>query len=84
MILKRDNVERIIENETTAKAMIEKGWEEVEIVAERDLSKFKVPDLKALCDEKGIEYESNAKKDVLIALLDSYDKENGLEEDATD
>ena len=30
MILKRDNVERIIENETTAKAMLANGWKEVE------------------------------------------------------
>lgn len=82
MIVKRDNVERIVDD-SMAKQLIRDGWQEVETAAsERDLSKFKVPDLKALCDEKGIEYESNAKKDDLIALLDAYDKENGLEEDA--
>ena len=30
MILKRDNVERIVKSETVAKTMVANGWEEVE------------------------------------------------------
>ena len=60
MVVKRDNVERIVD-EVVGKRLIADGWKAVEtVVAERDLSKFKVPDLKALCDERGIDYETNA------------------------
>nr|WP_303243961.1 HeH/LEM domain-containing protein [uncultured Cellulosilyticum sp.] len=46
------------------------------------LNKLKVEDLKALCDKRGIEYDSKAKKDELVVLLDAYDKENSITEGA--
>nr|WP_302596469.1 HeH/LEM domain-containing protein [uncultured Cellulosilyticum sp.] len=46
------------------------------------LNKLKVEALKALCDKRGIEYDSKAKKDELVVLLDAYDKENSITEGA--
>ena len=46
------------------------------------LNKLKVEDLKSLCDKRGIEYDSKAKKDELVVLLDAYDKENSITEGA--
>ncbi|MDP8184403.1 HeH/LEM domain-containing protein [Phocoenobacter skyensis] len=40
-------------------------------------SKMKVAELKALLDEKGIKYGSDAKKDELIALLENAENNNG-------
>ena len=34
MILKRDNVEKVILDDSVAKAMLSKGWQEVKLVKE--------------------------------------------------
>ena len=36
----------------------------------RELSSLKLDELKAIADEKGIEYESKIKKEVLIQLIE--------------
>lgn len=84
MILKKDNIERITENELYITKLKADGFEEIdrEFVSKEEKSTYeemKVTDLKALCDEKGIEYNSRTSKDELIKLLNGKEDLEGAE-----
>lgn len=49
---------------------VNKIVEEPKMLSTDELSSMKVDELKALADEKGIEYDSKAKKEDLIQLLE--------------
>ncbi len=48
---------------------------------EKSLNDLTVPELKALCDEKEIEYKKSDRKADLIALLETKEEENGEDEE---
>lgn len=76
-IFKKRNVERRTDSDAKAKKFLENGYVEISIgkednqsVAEpKDLSKMKVNELKALAEEKGIEYAESLNRNELIAVL---------------
>lgn len=70
MRVRMDNVERVIPDEK-GEQFLKKGYKEVAPVQpeETDISKMKVPELKALAEEKGIEGAASMKKEYLIAAL---------------
>lgn len=82
MILKKDNVERIVQSESMVDTMLSTGWADVtpkeadekqevdEGQATSDLTKCTNPELKAMLDEKGIEYADRMTKVELIKLLE--------------
>ena len=63
-----------VKEETTDEAIENISQEEIgnEIIEEDKInySKFKIDELKNILDEKGIEYDSKAKKEDLIKLLE--------------
>ena len=84
MILKKDNIERIAENESYITKLKAEGFEEVvaEIGLKEEKSTYegmKAADLKALCDEKGIEYTSRTSKEELVKLLNEKEDSEGAE-----
>ena len=76
MILKRGNVERIVNNEAAIAKLKKEGFVEVEKRAQTpaekeavDIASMKVDDLKILAKEKGIEGYSGLTKAELMAVL---------------
>lgn len=75
MILVRNNIERIAENEAQIRKLTAEGYEPMEAsedVKEEqkpELEKMKVDELKALAKEKGIEGAASLTKEELLAVL---------------
>jgi len=71
MMLRRYHKKEVIAEEVTEEIDIEETEEEtrIEDLTEDELQKIKNDDIKARLDKLEIEYDSNAKKKELIALL---------------
>lgn len=70
MRLKKDNIEKVV-NEKLAQTLINQGWKEIKSIdTDVDFAKMTVAELKALLEEKEIEFDAKAKKEELIELLE--------------
>ena len=72
------------EDKTPASTVAQKVLADEEEQEEQTLNDLTVPELKALCDEKEIEYAKSARKAELIALLEAnaeVKEENGEDEE---
>lgn len=67
--LKKNNVEKVFEDDAFKEGLLNDGWEEVKEDL-MDLKSMTVDQLKSLADEREIEYDSKIKKDDLIKLLE--------------
>lgn len=67
--LKKNNVEKVFEDDAFKEGLLNDGWEEVKEDL-MDLKLMTVDQLKSLADEREIEYDSKIKKDDLIKLLE--------------
>lgn len=74
-ILIKDNVERIVLDECAKDSLIKDGFKEVEIKNKSELNKHTLEQLKAIAEEKGLEFDPKIKKVDLIALLESTEDE---------
>lgn len=70
MILKKNNVERVTENEAHIAKLKAEGYKEVVQKEESKFGAMKVDELKVILDEKCIKYDPKAKKEDLIKLLE--------------
>lgn len=68
--IKKGNIEREVP-EASKNRYLSDDWEEVEVeVGASSLSSMKLQELKALATEKGIEFDTNIKKEELLKLLE--------------
>lgn len=66
--IKKGNIEREVP-EASKNRYLSDDWKEVE-VATSSLSSMKLQELKALATERGIEFDTNIKKEELLKLLE--------------
>lgn len=67
----KDNVERVIQDETIKNKLETNGWKEISQTI--DIKGMKLDELKALADEKGISYDPKIKKEELFQLIEGAD-----------
>lgn len=68
--LQKLNIERIVATDTERDKLLSDGYVLVDNQVSNDLSELKYDELKALCIDKGIEFDSKIKKVDLIKLLE--------------
>lgn len=71
----KDNVERIVLDESARDSLIKEGFKDVEIKIKSESNKLTLEQLKILAIEKGIEFDDKIKKADLVVLIEAKEKE---------